>query len=81
MAHTDQIEWPNGAGYTPCTPEYADAVSLERTLMAELRNMEQQYEAGRRPADYARLYERAHRAADRVLKLQAAGHLGQGRRY
>lgn len=81
MTHTDQIEWPNGAGYTLCTPEYADAVASERALMTELRSMEQQYEAGRRPAEYARLYERAHRAADHVLKLQAAGHLGQGRRY
>ena len=81
MSYTDQIKWPNGAGYTPCTPEYADAVSLEQALMAELSDMVQRHEAGRRPAEYARLYERAHRAADHVLKLQAAGHLGQGRCY
>lgn len=81
MRHTHEIEWPNGKGYTLCTPEYADAIADECNLMARLRDMQREIEAGHSPQGYADLYERAHRAADRVLFLQAAGHLGQGRRY
>jgi hypothetical protein len=81
-AHTDQIEWPNGAGYTPCTPAYAEAVAEEQELMGELREAEEGRSKGLPyPKGYADLYERAHRAAARVVRLQATGHQGRGVRY
>jgi hypothetical protein len=80
--HTDQIEWPNGAGYTRCTPEYAEALAEEQDLMGELREAEDKRARGLPyPAGYADLYERAHRAAARVVRLQATGHQGRGQRY
>lgn len=82
LAHTDQIEWANGAGYTPCTPDYAEAVEDERALTGELREAEDGRSRGLPyPIGYADLHERAHRAAARVVHLQATGHQGRGQRY
>lgn len=75
--HTDAIDWPNGEGYTPCTPEYA-------SLMAERdRIYDANYDRPDRtledlsPEDY----QRWHVLNDRLHTMQADGALGKPVRF
>ena len=77
LLHIDQIEWPNGAGYTPCTREYADAIDDRAGAHAAW----QEAASDHRHPEYAERYEAWQRAESAVLHLQAAGHLGRGIRY
>lgn len=72
IEHTARLEFPNGLGYTPCTPEYLaarqamDAIKAPDTSFNDLS-----------PADYQTWNELQH-AAD---NMQLNGHLGKSVRY
>jgi len=40
LTHDDAIEWPNGAGFTPCTHEYADLMGQRDALKPEGVNLD-----------------------------------------
>jgi hypothetical protein len=81
----DAIEWPNGEGFTPCTPEYAaiidemDAI-LPRDIMiggilltSERKNLDDLS-----PEDY----QRWNVLEDKRAEMQMSGlHLGKSVRY
>lgn len=66
--YNDEIEWPNGKGYTPCTEQYAKL--CEKVEILQLQQNES-----------PELYEEYHRAVSEQSKLIHEGHLGQGVRY
>ena len=73
MKHTDAIEWPNGKGFTPCSPEYAelcdkiDAISdFGRIHMDDMS-----------PQDY----QEYNVLLSRRDTLQMSGHIGKSIRY
>ncbi len=71
--HDTAIEWPNGAGFTPCTREYAD-------VNAKIDDLN---DFGRIGMDdmSPENYEEYNRLLNLQGELQLAGHLGKGVRY
>lgn len=77
-AHTGCIEWPNGMGYTPCTPEYEDAAHAARDASEDWREV---CDDPRHPEHGAR-YEAMCRAESALTRLQAeGGHMGEPVRF
>jgi hypothetical protein len=72
MKHDDAIEWPNGLGYTPCTREYADLMDRSAAIKPDDVNMDDLS-----PEDY----QEYNVVQDKLLNLQASGHLGKSIRY
>lgn len=73
-AFTSSIEWPNGEGYTPCTPEYAavqDAIDdLNDFGAINMNDMTPEN------------YERYNQLLSEADTMQASGqHLGKSVRY
>lgn len=75
IKHLDVIEWPNGLGCTPCSIEY--------------RNLHDEQVRIHNPAiDGANIeklspedYQQWMTLDNKLLELQAAGHLGKSVRY
>jgi hypothetical protein len=67
------IEWPNGLGYTPCTPEY-----LEKKIEQELLKPDDVPLDALSPADYNRWH---HLQNDLDNMLASGQHVGKSVRY
>lgn len=78
--HTDQIDWPNGLGCNPCTPEYATLKAERDAIYDPNDNM-----GGLAPSSFDDLsfedYERWHQIDAKLCDLQNDGHLGCGVRF
>lgn len=70
---TDEIEWPNGEGATPCTKEYA-ALTDEIDALSDFGRVRMD-DMG--PDDY----EAYNRLLSARTALQIRGHLGKSYRY
>lgn len=71
--HSDVLDWPNGRGFTPCTPAY-------RTLL-DIRNDIYDPNSGGSLEDLSMEdYNRWNRLEDFLASLHLNGHLGQGER-
>ncbi|ADJ24785.1 hypothetical protein Hden_2990 [Hyphomicrobium denitrificans ATCC 51888] len=73
LKHDTAIEWPNGAGFTPCTREYAEVTDKINDLndfgrigMGDMSSED---------------YETYNRLLVRRDELQLSGHLGESVRY
>lgn len=73
--HTDAIDWPNGEGYTPRTPEYR-ALMDERDAIYDA-NWDRGSLNDLSPEDY----EHWHQIDAKLYELQNDGHLGIGVRF
>ncbi len=70
---TAALEFPNGEGYTPCTPEYAEIVDAMEALKPNDMNLDDLS-----PEDYQEWNVLEDRRAD----MQMSGlHLGKSVRY
>jgi hypothetical protein len=70
--HDDQIEWPNGQGWTPCTKAYRrvwDERELVRCRADSFEDLD--------PPDY----DHVCRLNDLMANMMEAGHLGKGEKY
>lgn len=71
---TSSFEWPNGKGYTECTPEYADA-------MYEFMDTPRYFEDHTGP--YVAKYENPawHELDQKIAIMQMQGHIGAAHAY
>jgi hypothetical protein len=70
---TDALEWPNGEGYTPCTPEYAAICDEMEAIKPNDSNLDDLS-----PEDY----NRWNMLDDKRAGMQMSGdHLGKSIRY
>ncbi len=72
MNLTDAIEWPNGEGFTPCTREYAALMDERDAILPDYLNLDDLS-----PEDY----QSWNVLDQKLLSMQADGHLGKGERY
>ena len=72
VKHDDAIEWPNGEGFTPCSREYAELMDKRDALKPDWVNLDDLS-----PEDY----QEWNVLDNRMLELQASGHLGKSVRY
>ncbi|MFA7243197.1 MAG: hypothetical protein WC091_24075 [Sulfuricellaceae bacterium] len=73
--YTAAIDWPNGDGYTPCTPEYA-ALMDERDAIFDAY-----FDEGTTEDLSPENYERWYQLDSQLRQMQMAGALGVGIRY
>lgn len=73
IEHNDQIDWPNGQGYTPCSEEYANKL-FEKNLIHKVGEGSLDDLS---PADYQRYCE----LDNELGNMQLNGHLGKSVRY
>jgi hypothetical protein len=72
IKHSATIDWPNGQGYTECTPEYAAIYDeIEAIKPADVRMDDLSAED----------YETFNRLDSQRCQMQMAGHVGRGVRY
>lgn len=70
---TDAIEWPNGEGYTPCTPEYAEICDRMEAIKPDDVNLDDLSSAD---------YQEWNTLDDERAQMQMSGeHLGKSVRY
>ena len=70
MPHNCRIEFPNGRGYTPCTPEYVNTYDTRNGIC----NPTQGGQLGDLSAED---YQEWSRLDDLLNNLQLSGHLGK----
>lgn len=75
--HTDAIDWPNGAGYTPCTREYAEAMDQRDAIYDANHDRPERTLEDLSPEDY----EAWHRLDQKLSELRHAGHMGEPVRF
>ena len=69
----DALEWPNGEGFTPCTPEYAAIVDAMEAIKPNDMNLDDLS-----PEDYQEWNVLEYKR----LEMQMSGlHLGKSIRY
>lgn len=73
---SDAIEWPNGKGFTPCSREYAKLMDA-RNAVYDANVDEDRSLSDLSPEDY----EIWNVLDNKLLNLQANGHLGKSVRY
>lgn len=77
-AHTEEIVWINGAGFTPCTQEYLDAITARNAIIDPYVNSEGHLDLNdMSPSDFHDYND----AEDRVVRLQGEGHMGTPQWY
>lgn len=74
LVHDHAIEWPNGEGFTPCTALYRETMD-ERDAIHDLNDPREPLDS-LSPEDL----QRWNVLDDRLLGLQADGHVGQSER-
>lgn len=72
VQHTDSIEFPNGAGYTPCSREYAEITDKMDAIKPDYVNL-----SDLSPEDY----QEWNVLDAKRMSLQASGHLGKSVLY
>jgi hypothetical protein len=75
MEHSAAIDWPNGEGYTPCTPDYAAAMTAREEIY------DPNYDEGSLEDLSREEYEEWHNLNDKLHAMQANGHLGTPVRF
>jgi hypothetical protein len=72
IVHDDHIDWPNGLGTNPCSAEYRKTYDEMKSVKPDYVALEEMA-----PADYQRWNE----LDQRLLQLQATGHVGKSIRF
>jgi hypothetical protein len=75
IEHNEQLEWPNGQGYTPCSTEYATTYDARNAIYNP--NEEGRTLNSLSAADYQEWCSLDHKLGT----LQLQGHTGKGVRY
>ena len=71
--HTDSLEWPNGEGFTPCTPEYRATMEERDAILDPFGSINLDDLS---PEDY----QRWNVLDNELMGMQLDGHLGQSER-
>lgn len=75
ITHDDVIEWPNGEGFTYCSREYADTMAAKDAIFDP--NHDEGTSEDLSPEDYNRFHE----LDNKLMSMQADGHIGESVRY
>lgn len=83
IEHSATIYWPNGAGETPCTPQYLELIEeRDRLLDKTIDHSGSAYDGGARPDELEPAeYERYHWIENELGNLMLAGHVAKSIRY